>query len=198
MEYLSAKILGVNGGHLITFRMFLQALRDYGEACSKAGLRLERLWVSWKALGHKSPPDTSKRRLVCALFPVLVSSQPPSSLSILFFFFCLYIPPVIYLSIYLYPRDTGYNCVLVSRHSVTDMKVQFLLCVVWVSLLIQTSDLGQLWAAITLPDVRSTLGDWLKSQKANHHNFYTLAEPYVCGCMEPIKWGEEGGWQLWH
>ena len=43
MEQLFAKILGVTGGHLMTFGMVLLALRDSGEACSKGGLRLERL-----------------------------------------------------------------------------------------------------------------------------------------------------------
>jgi len=43
MEHLSAKILGVTGGHLMSLRMVLQAFRDSGEACSKGGLRLERL-----------------------------------------------------------------------------------------------------------------------------------------------------------
>ena len=106
MEQLFAKILGVTGGHLMTFGMVLLALRDSGEACSKGGLRLERLRVSWKALGHKSPPDTSKCRLVCPASCAGVLSAfllPPHSC----LFFSLYIPPVIYLSIYLYPRDTG-------------------------------------------------------------------------------------------
>ena len=185
----------------MTSGMVLQALRDSGEACSKGGLRLERLWVSWKDLGRKSPPDTSKCRLVCLASCAGVLSAfllPPHSF--LFFSVSISLQRSIYPSICIPgtpARDIGYNCVLVSSHSGTDMKIQFLLCVVWVSLLIWTSNLGQIWAAIMLPDVRSTLSDWPKSQKTTHHNFYTLAQPYVFGSMEPIKWGE-GGWQLWH
>ena len=133
--------------------------------------------------------------LPCFLCWCPLSLPPPSPF--LFVFLCLYIPPVIIYPSICIPgtlaKDIGYNCI----HSGTDMKIQFLLCVVWVSLLIWKSYLGQLWAAITLPDVRSTLSDWPKSQKTTHHNFYTLVQPYVFGSVEPIKWGE-GGWQLWH
>ena len=67
----------------MTFWMDILAQKDSGEAWRKGGLRLERLLVSWKTLGHKSPPDRGKCRLVCALLPALVSSQPSSHLPIL-------------------------------------------------------------------------------------------------------------------
>ena len=139
----------------MTFQMDLQAWRDSGEAWMKHGLRLERLWVSWKPLGYKSPQDTGKCRLVCALLPTLVSFQPSSYLPILLSV-SLSLQWSIFLSLYspdTQARDTHYNFFLVSSHSGTDMKVCFLLCVVWVSLLIWTSDVGQLGAVITLPDV---------------------------------------------
>ena len=166
----------------MSLRMVLQAFRDSGEACSKGGLRLERLWISWKALGHKSPPDTSKCKLVCALLPVLVSSQPSSSLPFFFFFsVSISLQRLIYPSICIpgiQARDTGYNCILVSCHSVTDKKVRFLLCVVWVSLLIHTSELGQLWAAITLPDVRFTR--WLTQVPENDPPQFLHPGPALC------------------
>jgi len=84
LDHLSAKTLGLTGGHLMIFGMDLQARRYSGDAWRKGGLRLERLCVSWKHLGHKSPLDRGKCRLVCALLPVLVSSQPSSCLPIRF------------------------------------------------------------------------------------------------------------------
>lgn len=43
LVHLSAKNLGLIGGHLVTFGMALQAQRDSGESWMKGGLRLERL-----------------------------------------------------------------------------------------------------------------------------------------------------------
>lgn len=43
LEHLSAKILGLTGGHLMIFGMDLQAWRYSGKACRKGVVRLERL-----------------------------------------------------------------------------------------------------------------------------------------------------------
>ena len=104
-------------------------------------------------------------------------------LSPFFFFFSVSISlqRLIYPSICIpgiQARDTGYNCILVSCHSVTDKKVRFLLCVVWVSLLIHTSELGQLWAAITLPDVRFTR--WLTQVPENDPPQFLHPGPALC------------------
>ena len=109
--------------------------------------------------------------------------------------FCLYIPLVIFAS-HCIPgtqaRNTSYSFILVSSHSGTDMKVQFLLCVVWV-LCWLWQVMWVYWGSHYSSRCGSILGDWTKSQMMTHENLYTLVKLYVVAAWSTSHEGKDKG-----